>query len=527
MKILDLIFFGGGLGSSRSLTNLLFELRKKKTKQEINIGIIDENLNNIPGGIAYSKDLSTHGFFNNPCRLSPKEFVSWSIKKENKNKLFKSLSSSKSISFNSWITKNKDIFKKTNSIKSISEIYFPRFYLSYWLEDILSKELNLKKSNIKIFFISGKISLVRSFKTGFKISILKGKNIKRNCFIKKRNLPILNNQKLVFGKKLIISLGLPSPNNPYNEKVLKDKNFIKDLYSGGGTKQLINLINSKIKIRKKIVLHFLGSKAGFLECLPELRGMIVKKKLDISIISTSRNATVLQPAIKSQNFKNYKFKIFTSSNISKIKNPLKLYICLKKEFNLAKKSNYFKYDVWTKVLQNKILNKVIKNFSSKDKIIYNEKYFKKIRQLTRFTFPETVFSYDYLKKKKYIKMNKAKVLNINKVNRKFKVTTLSSSSKKREFFSDIVISVKGPQTIRELVKFNPLYNCLYKMNNGLVYDDGFATTSDFELKNCKNIFLIGFVSSGYNARRETIVKAINNNAIKVSKRISKSFYSKI
>ena len=32
------------------------------------------------------------------------------------------------------------------------------------------------------------------------------------------------------------------------------------------------------------------------------------------------------------------------------------------------------------------------------------------------------------------------------------------------------------------------------MNNGLVYDDGFATTSDFELKNCKNIFLIGFVS---------------------------------
>ena len=45
MKILDLIFFGGGLGSSRGLTNLLFELRKNKTKQEINIGIIDENLN--------------------------------------------------------------------------------------------------------------------------------------------------------------------------------------------------------------------------------------------------------------------------------------------------------------------------------------------------------------------------------------------------------------------------------------------------------------------------------------------------
>ena len=138
-KILDLIFFGGGLGSSRGLTNLLFQLRKKKLKQKINIGIIDENLNNIPGGIAYSEDLSTHGFFNNPCRLSPEEFVSWSIKRKNKNKLLKSLNASKSISFNSWITKNNDIFKKTKSIKSISEIYFPRFYLSYWLEDILSK----------------------------------------------------------------------------------------------------------------------------------------------------------------------------------------------------------------------------------------------------------------------------------------------------------------------------------------------------------------------------------------------------
>ena len=124
---------------------------------------------------------------------------------------------------------------------------------------------------------------------------------------------------------------MPSPNNPYNEKeVLKDKNFIKDLYSGGGTKQLISLINSKIKERKKIVLHFLRSKAGFLECLPELRGMISKKNLDISIISTSRNATVLQPAIKSQNFKNYKFKIFTCQIFQRSKIPCNFLFPLKK-----------------------------------------------------------------------------------------------------------------------------------------------------------------------------------------------------
>ena len=399
MKIFDLVFFGGGFGSSRGLTNLLFQLRKKKIKKQINIGIIDENLNNIPGGIAYSEDLSTHGFFNNPCRLSPDKFVSWSIKKKNKDKLLNSLNNSKSISFKKWIVKNKDIFQKSKNIKSISEIYFPRFYLSYWLEDILSKELRLKKVNIKIFFISGKIASIKKFKNVFGISIMRGKNIQKNSFIKKINLPILKNQSEIFGKKIIISLGLPPPNNPYNEKVLKDKNFIQDLYSDGGTKKLINLINSKINKRKKIVLHFLGSKAGFLECLPELSSLITKNNLKISIISTSRNATVLQPAIKSKNYKNYKFKILTSLNISKIKSPSKLFLCLKNEFNLAKKNNFFKYDVWTKVLQKKILNKVINNFSSNDRIIYNEKYFKKIRQLTRFTFPETVFSYDYLKKK--------------------------------------------------------------------------------------------------------------------------------
>jgi len=522
MNILDLVFFGGGLGSSRGLANLLFQLRKKKIKKKISIGIVDEDLNNIPGGTAYSEDLSTHGFFNNPCRLSPEEFISWSIKKKNKEKLINSLNNSKSMSFKKWIIKNKKIIKKANSIKSISEIYFPRFYLSYWLEDILSKEISLKKNNIKIFFISGKIASIKKIKKGFKILTFNGKKIRKNSFIKSKNLSFLKDQKEIIGKKILVSLGLPAPNNSYSEKVLKDKNFIQDLYSYGGTKKLVNLINSKKNKKNKVILHFLGSKAGFLECLPELSCLIDNKKLKIEIISTSRNATVLQPAIKSKNYENYKFKIFTPLNISKIKRPSKLFLCLKKEFYLAKKDNFFKYDVWTKVLQKKILNKVINNFSTRDKIIYNEKYFKKIRQLTRFTFPETVFSYDYLKKKNYIKMNKAKVLDINKVNSKFVVTTSNLSKKNKKIFSDIVISVKGPQTLRELVKSNSLYNSLYKINDKLVYDDGFATSSDFELKNCKNIFLIGFVSSGYNAKRETIVKAINNNAIKVTNRIYKS-----
>ena len=65
----DVIFIGGGFGSSRGLSNLLLKLRKKKYKKNINIGVIDADLNNTPGGVAYDEILSKHGFFNNPCRL--------------------------------------------------------------------------------------------------------------------------------------------------------------------------------------------------------------------------------------------------------------------------------------------------------------------------------------------------------------------------------------------------------------------------------------------------------------------------
>ena len=77
-----------------------------------------------------------------------------------------------------------------------------------------------------------------------------------------------------------------------------------------------------------------------------------KKTLDISIISTSRNATVLQPC----NSKVKILKIISSKHLprqifQRSKIPCNFLFALKKSLILAKKSNYFKYDVWTKVLQ--------------------------------------------------------------------------------------------------------------------------------------------------------------------------------
>ena len=45
----------------------LFALASKiKKNQKFNIAVIEQNLNNIPGGVAYSKTSSKFGFFNNP-----------------------------------------------------------------------------------------------------------------------------------------------------------------------------------------------------------------------------------------------------------------------------------------------------------------------------------------------------------------------------------------------------------------------------------------------------------------------------
>ena len=373
----DVIFIGGGFGSSRGLSNLLLKLRKKKYKKNINIGIIEADLNNTPGGVAYDEHLSKHGFFNNPCRLSPKEFISWSINNKNIKLLFKSISSSGSVSFNEWMFKNKNKLLKAKNTKSISEIYYPRFYLSLWLKDILLKELILKNNNIKIYFINGKADIIDKICDSFFISVKKGKNIKKFFFVKKEKLKILNNKKKIIGNNLIISLGLPSPKNSFDKRILTDKFFMPDLYSCGGTKKINKINKFNKKKQRKIVLHFLGSKAGFLECLPELKSLVKEKKFNLSIVSTSRNATTLQPAIRSKDFKKYKFKVFTPKKISLIDSPAKLFNNLKKEFNIAKKDNYFRYDVWTLILQKKILNKILKNFSKENKKIYNEKFLRR------------------------------------------------------------------------------------------------------------------------------------------------------
>ena len=82
--LFDLAIIGFGVIGVESLHGIKQVLIKKKNKKIINIAVIEKDLNNIPGGVAYSKKKSKFGYFNNPLRLSHKDFIEWFKQKKNK-----------------------------------------------------------------------------------------------------------------------------------------------------------------------------------------------------------------------------------------------------------------------------------------------------------------------------------------------------------------------------------------------------------------------------------------------------------
>ena len=98
----------------------------------------------------------------------------------------------------------------------------------------------------------------------------------------------------------------------------------------------------------------------------------------------------LEKAELTKNYNSYKFKFLTESKISKIKKSDEILSLIKNEFKNGIKKKYNKYDVWTLILKKKILDKCIKKLNEYEKKVYNNKIFSKLRNLTRYTYPETV-----------------------------------------------------------------------------------------------------------------------------------------
>ena len=108
---------GGGITGIETLINIVQSLKKHKFKQKrnkiINLAIIDKKPENIPGGVAYGFHNSQYGFFNNPLRLSPKNFANWVKQKKNKRRIIDYLDRYGGYTGKKWI-KNKQQQRKAN-----------------------------------------------------------------------------------------------------------------------------------------------------------------------------------------------------------------------------------------------------------------------------------------------------------------------------------------------------------------------------------------------------------------------------
>ena len=185
---------------------------------------------------------------------------------------------------------------------------------------------------------------------------------------------------------------------------------------------------------------------------------------------------------------------------------------LKKEFVNAKNKNFNKYDVWTEILNKKILDKSIHKLNKSEKKIYNLFIFPKIRNITRFTYPEPITAKEYLQKHKKIKMIKGKATSIKSL----KKIILVRLDNRRIIKSHIVINVSGPVNLDQLNYESDLIKSI-KLNVNKFDKRGFITNKKFMLT--EQIYMPGVLSYNFNPSRQTIIKAITNNSRKVASKI--------
>ena len=158
-------------------------------------------------------------------------------------------------------------------------------------------------------------------------------------------------------------------------------------------------------------------------------------------------------------------------------------------------------------IKKKILNKCFTRLSIKEKVNYNNITFSKIRNLTRYTYPETVRSKDRMIKKKLLYFCKDKVDKLL-VNKNFiEVVT----KKNKRFKADIVVNVSGPSPLDKADFEIPFIESLRKIVKNF-NNRGFYSNKHFEV--IKKIYIPGTLSSNFNPNRKTIIRSITENTLK-------------
>jgi hypothetical protein len=501
-----------GVETLHGIKKNLFK-KKQKNKKKIKIAIIEKNLKNIPGGVAYSQENSKFGFFNNPLRLSHPEFIKWFNSVENKKKIIDFSLSNPSYNLNNWAKRNISILNKNYS--EYKEIYLPRLIYSFFLKEKILKFLQLrKKMNISLNFFKGEVKQLQSNDC---LNIFPNKSFNQLIVnVDKKDLVFkqhkIKNSKIIRSKKLIIGTGVVPPKIIKETIVNKNLNYIWDFYSSGGTSNLIRKIYKISKTKKDVCIIFIGNKAGLLETMLEIERLIKDNKININLVCISKNNQTLQKAECSKKFNLFKFKYLIKKNINKIKKAEEILNLLKKEFKNAKLNGFNKYDVWTNVLSNKIMSVCYSRLNENEKKNYNFSVFPLIRSITRYTYPDTVSAKNRLERANRIKFIKDKVIEIIK----YKNKLILKTQYKKSIKGDIVINVSGPVSVvktKNEIKFISSLRKITKRFN----ERGFSTNKNFMVEKC--IYLPGTLSNNFNPGRETIIKAITKNAHKVAKNI--------
>ena len=490
----DILLIGFGPGTVSFINNL----SKYNIKHKVKITILEKNKKNFYGGIAYSENGCEFGFFNNPLRLSPNDFQKWLQKKTNRIQSIDFLQKINNYSVLKWVDENKDLFIKLNNKENFKEIYIPRVLYSFYL-----KKIFYVNKLIDLNLIYGELISFEKKKDFFYSEIKFKKNyIYSNCQFNNN----LKNIKDIRSNYLITNTSIVRPKNFGN---YANTNYIKSFYEEGATKKLLDLVNKNSQ--KKITIGFLGSKAGFLEPLIEISRLLDKNK-KIELISFSKSGKTLQAAERS-NFQKlnlfYLNKIFFKKKIAAID----IYQNLLNEFE-HHKQNHNKYDVWTKILSLDVLKKLYLKLNDFEKQKYSEIYFPKIRQLTRFTYPETVNTYKRLKSKGCAKIIKSEIKSITSKDKKISIQVLEGK-KIKNFNVDILVNVTG---INKSIDKNN-----YQKKKINLFNLIGAYTKKNEHLYIKNLFIPSTFSINFNPSRYTILKAITLN----NKKIAKAIYLKL
>ncbi len=508
----DILLIGFGVIGTEALSKLV---NNYKGKKKLKVAVLDKNINNIPGGIAYSKTQSKFGFFNNPLRLSNPEFIKWIKKKKNIIRIKKFITRNKDFNLTNWLKKN-EAFNKIE-VNKLNEIYLPRLTYSFFLEEKINDFLKkIKKKNISIDLIESELL---ALKTEQSYTCILKKNSSSFKFLltskKFRLKKTTKKNSLIMAKNIIIGNGLLPPKKIKENIFFNNFNYIWDFYSEGGTQNLLKMIKKMAVSKKLIKILFIGNKAGLLETMPEIENLSNKIKSQLKIISFAPNLLSLERAELSVKHSDYKFKFFKKNDLKKVNKAKQIFTLLNKEFYYAKKIGFYKYDVWTLILKKKILNKIYSSLSLMQKKIYNDKIFSQIRNITRYTYPSTIDAKIRLEDTKILSYETDKVMQLNKSSQH--ITLITSRGKKVK--GDIVVNVSGPVSLTKTTSEVKFLNSLKKLSYEFG-ERGFLADDDFSIG--KNIFAPGVISSNFNPNRFTIIKAITLNTHRSVSKIIKS-----